>query len=112
MDKEDKMSDLEEEEGFQYIDDIDERIEWDAFLGCINLKKIYFPQRFNKDLFVSLIKCEAISEVHIKAKDPNTQEMKFDEEDVKNITLYVPIGTGYAYRHHPEFRKFKEVKIE
>lgn len=30
----------------------------------------------------------------------------------KNITLYVPIGTGYAYRHHPEFCKFKEVKIE
>lgn len=25
------------------------------------------------------------------------------------ITLHVPIGTGYAYRHHPVFSKVKEV---
>ena len=27
----------------------------------------------------------------------------------ENITLHVPIGTGYAYRHHPVFSKVKEV---
>ena len=25
------------------------------------------------------------------------------------ITLHVPVGTGEAYRHHPEFSKVKEV---
>lgn len=65
------------------------RISMSAFKGCINLK-----------------------EIHIVNKDPNTIEVTFEEEDVNDITLYVPIGTGYAYRHHPEFSKFKEVKIE
>ena len=27
----------------------------------------------------------------------------------EDAVLYVPIGTGYAYRHHPEFGKFKTV---
>jgi hypothetical protein len=26
------------------------------------------------------------------------------------ITLIVPIGTGYAYRHHHFFSQFKEIK--
>jgi hypothetical protein len=38
--------------------------------------------------------------------------MSFTSLDLSKITLYVPIGTGYAYRHHPFFSKFKEVVIE
>lgn len=30
----------------------------------------------------------------------------------EQITLYVPIGKGSAYRHHSYFCKFKEVKAE
>ena len=45
------------------------------------------------------------------------EDLKIDEKafynlNIENCTLYVPIGTGYAYRHHPVFSKFKEVIIE
>lgn len=30
-------------------------------------------------------------------------------EEISNITLNVPVGTGYAYRRHPYFAKFKEI---
>ena len=30
----------------------------------------------------------------------------------QNTTLKVPVGTGYAYRHHPVFRNFKDIRAE
>ena len=32
------------------------------------------------------------------------------DNSISDVILVVPIGTGYAYRHHPFFSKFKEVK--
>ena len=29
--------------------------------------------------------------------------------NISNIALNIPIGTGYAYRRHPYFAKFKEI---
>ena len=86
---------------------------WKSQLYSIcEYKKQCLPQHINK-IGERLFKgCNALSDVHIQAEDPNAISVEFEEEDVKNITLYVPIGTGYAYRHHPEFGKFKEIKIE
>jgi len=47
-----------------------------------------------------------------KIKEVETKSDAFDDCDLSKCVLYVPVGTGYAYRHHPIFSKFKEVVIE
>jgi hypothetical protein len=59
--------------------------------------------------------CTALTSIHIRCEHP--ENLKIHEEafygtNIENCTLHVPIGTGYAYRHHPVFSKFKEVIIE
>ena len=59
--------------------------------------------------------CKALTSIHIRCEHPEDLEIgryAFDKTNIVNCTLYVPIGTGYAYRHHPVFSKFKEVIIE
>ena len=56
-----------------------------------------------------------IENLHIRCEHPEDlriDENAFYETNIENCTLHVPIGTGYAYRHHPVFSKFKEVIIE
>ena len=56
----------------------------------------------------------SLQELHIQQERP--EEIVVGEKAFRgldNCTLYVPIGTGYAYRHHPAFKgMFKEVIIE
>ena len=73
-------------------------IEWGAFDDCFNLKTI-------------------------KIHNPNPEELEMENAfygsannteyddfvDISTISLVVPIGCGYAYRHHPFFKRFKEV---
>lgn len=59
--------------------------------------------------------CHArIKEIHIRHEHPENLTIGQNAfDDLEDCILYVPIGTGYAYRHHPAFMgKFKEVKIE
>ena len=46
----------------------------------------------------------------VPVKNIEIDEKAFD--DLSDCTLFVPIGTGYAYRHDERFKVFKEVKIE
>ena len=43
--------------------------------------------------------------IHYKEPDKVPKELPISEK----ISLHVPIGTGYAYRHHPSFAPFKEI---
>jgi len=88
-------------------------IEEYTFGRCSSLTAIEIPSS------VKRIKWNAfwegkLKELHIRNEHP--EQMDVDEgafgEMAENCTLYVPVGTGYAYRHHPVFGKFKEVIIE
>lgn len=62
-------------------------------------------------------KCSGLKEIHLAISDPNSFEIgdrTFDKDDFdfQSVSLYVPIGCGYAYRHHPLFSKFKNVVVE
>ena len=73
-------------------------IEWGAFNDCFNLKTI-------------------------KIHNPNPEELEMEDAfscgcgrsvyddfvEISTISLEVPIGCGYAYRHHPFFKGFKEI---
>lgn len=61
-------------------------------------------------------KIKKIENVHVVNKIPPTisdESALIDEfQGMGDCTLYVPVGTGYAYRHHPAFSKFKEIITE
>jgi hypothetical protein len=57
--------------------------------------------------------CSSLKEFHLRNEHP--ENIKIEEgafDGISECTLFVPIGTGYAYRHDERFKVFKEVKIE
>ncbi|MCQ2258490.1 MAG: leucine-rich repeat domain-containing protein [Bacteroidaceae bacterium] len=83
-----------------------------AFANCIKLNMVLLPDCLSEIGDNAFDGCTNLTEIHIHNENPDIIKASFNENDVEHITLYVPVGTGYAYRHHPEFKKFKEVKIE
>lgn len=67
-----------------------------------------------KEIGRNAFKDSSLQELHIRHKHP--EQLKIGDyafDNLKNCILYVPVGTGYAYRHHPAFAgKFKEAIIE
>lgn len=89
-----------------------EELESDAF-WCTSIQVVYLP-KYIKKIGKTCFKKSKTNIIHIAHEHPEQIEVAEDafDECAANCTLYVPIGTGYAYRHHPVFGKFKEVVIE
>ncbi|MBQ1836690.1 MAG: leucine-rich repeat domain-containing protein, partial [Paludibacteraceae bacterium] len=86
-----------------------------AFKGCEALTSIEIPNSVTSIESEAFGGCTALTSIHIRCEHPENLEIHkyaFYGTNIENCTLYVPIGTGYAYRHHPVFSKFKEVIIE
>lgn len=83
-----------------------------AFSNC-EVKYVKIPSSISKICDCAFDKVK-IQELHIRVDDPNSIEISTNAfgEISKDCILYVPIGTGYAYRNHPVFGCFKEVIIE
>ena len=57
--------------------------------------------------------CLGLKEFHLRNEHPENIKIDYGAFDaLSECTLFVPIGTGYAYRHDGRFKVFKEVKIE
>ena len=56
--------------------------------------------------------CSSLIELHLRHKTPIDFSKAFEGLNLSKITLYVPIGSGSDYRHHPFYSKFKEVVTE
>ena len=87
-------------------------IAHDAFWWSEN-KELYIPsgiQKIGQTAFCN----SAMTKLHIRCEHPEQIEVAEDafEGCAEHCTLYVPVGTGYAYCHHPVFGKFREVVIE
>lgn len=86
-----------------------------AFRGCSGLTKIEIPSSVTNIQERAFAKCSNLKEIHCRIEDPkdiNVIGNAFEDCELTECKLYVPIGTGYAYRHHPVFSQFKEVLIE
>ncbi|MDO4196253.1 MAG: leucine-rich repeat domain-containing protein [Prevotellaceae bacterium] len=85
-----------------------------AFGGAL-FQNIEIPNTINKIDSKVFFNCNKLTEIHLRVKDPcsiTVSDDAFEYLNLDHCTLYVPIGTGYAYRHHPVFGQFKEVVIE
>lgn len=81
---------------------------WDS-----RIHKILFSHNIEKIGKQAFAKC-TVREMHIRHENPERIDVAEDAFDkcAEKCTLYVPVGTGYAYRYHPVFGKFKEIIIE
>ena len=58
--------------------------------------------------------CTALSELKVHNRQPWALEYRFaygkiSYDQIKRIKLYVPFGTGEAFRHNMFFTQFKEI---
>lgn len=87
-------------------------IEPFAFYKCFNLTRIEIPNSVNKIGFMAFGDCPLLV-VLLWKNNPDAAALLFKDDTfayLEMITLYTPVGTGYAYRHHPYFSRFKEIK--
>lgn len=106
------------------------RINYYAFDNCSNLIRCDIPEsviEINQEAFS---RCPNLKELYLRYNDPTESALDgycfdvysdflddcdgyridyYKDDQFHNITLIVPIGTGYAYRHHPFFGQFKEI---
>ena len=82
-----------------------------AFSDCIGLTTLEIPDSVTVIVDEAFYGCIGIRDLQINLKNPDAAEgiLKSCGLDFSQISLYVPIGTGYAYRHHDFFRQFKEI---
>lgn len=95
------------------------RIMNSAFFGCTGLASIEIPNSVTYIEDWAFSGCRSLKCIILMCDDPasapiNDAAFKWDGifscDLPAQITLIVPIGTGYAYRHHHFFSQFKEIK--
>ena len=79
-----------------------------AFPGCSSLTSSEIFQERDRELE----DCIGIQELIVHEKDPQKMASILygaNLSGLDSISVYVPIGTGYAYRHNEFFSQFKEI---
>lgn len=94
------------------------KIGYSAFSGCTSLKSIVIPDSVTEVGGYAFEGCTSLQSIEIvtQEKEPDLSLERIEyllqalSEYSEGISLRVPIGCGYAYRHYPAFEgKFKKV---
>lgn len=92
-----------------------------TFKGCQHLETITIHQGVNGIGEMAFADSPNLQEIHLRNEHPENlfiQKFRLGHAyatfaDLKSCTLFVPVGTGYAYRHDERIKDmFKEIKIE
>lgn len=90
-----------------------------SFTNCDTVQSIWIKDdgiKYGFERPGCAISGSCLSEIHIHEKNPEDvcdiiNDLLYDSAD-DQVTLFVPVGTGYAYRHFGFARLLKEVVIE
>lgn len=92
------------------------KIPVSCFGKCKALEQVYIPNRDRLQIENNSFEgCVSLKELHILILKPENiiaADDAFDENTYDNCVLFIPIGTRWAYRHHPILGKFKKIEIE
>ncbi|MCQ2298981.1 MAG: leucine-rich repeat domain-containing protein, partial [Bacteroidales bacterium] len=86
-----------------------------AFDDCTGLTSIVIPDSVTEIGDHAFGGCKGLREIHCRVEHLIAVKFSYSAFwgiDKSQITVYVPIGTGYEYRHHPDFLDFKEIVVE
>lgn len=93
-----------------------------SIIGCMafneadNLEAIYLPKSESISLdplmFRDCSRLKAIYSFWESLENLSIAKRAFDGFEIDSCTLYVPSGSRWAYRHHPVFRKFKNIEVD
>ena len=82
----------------------------EAFRGCTGLTSIEIPDSVTEIGLQAFYYCTGLKQVilNINKKKPSESESFLNRvleafDPHINLTVHIPIGTGYAYRHYPGF---------
>lgn len=84
-------------------------IDDNAFCDCFGLKVVEIPSSVTEIGAGAFDRCGFFCKIHINNPNPDTidiSEYAFLETDYRSF-LFVPRGTGAAYRHHQGLENFK-----
>ena len=80
-----------------------------TFQGCTNLISITIPSSVATIQSWAFRRCTSLKEIHLKHKNPKNFAEAFKDIDPSNITIYVPKGSGKAYRSSIHYKSFKTI---
>jgi len=86
-----------------------------AFSGCSSLQDIDIPNGIKDIKANAFANCIALRKIKVHNKEVDKimiDDTCFKNVDFENCVLQIPIGTRWAYRHHPIFSKFKNITTE
>lgn len=81
----------------------------EAFEFCCSLSSVVVPDSVK---YIGEYSFDGVKEVHLKNYNPESLEVNENAFSKLYSKLYVPIGTGYAYRHDSRFKNVKEILTE
>ena len=83
-----------------------------AFASCTGLTSVEIPDSVKTIGGNAFFGCTGLTIIKFHNSKPSESQILLEAlgiEDYGQISLYTPIGAGYAYRHNDFFKQFKEI---
>lgn len=79
--------------------------------GCTNLKIAYLGKGIKKIWWSAFKNCPNLQYIVCRSTTPPELDYStFDDRTLRDVILFVPVGSGNKYRSHSQWKKFKNIR--